>query len=369
MRITGRRRENQKGMILAIVTILLFLLTSLSLYALVAALNQRLLVDKASGSYIRTYYYARAGLVDAHWLIRNNDPEHRLNNPGLFTDPNYDPPAYCLDLVDDTFSVPAPGQSCGPRAEIMVDIGPVNTASGQPTTGLRTISSSVDVTKIDTMDVIATGTQKVSMTSYYPYPEADYKKLKAKFDVTLGLIRTSTRTQVGIGTLTPGEDAGGNPLSFNGRDFMLDVKKRDASGNVLPGEGNIVADDVFLASPLYGAQRWASLKSNGIYGKMLFYTISSAMPHIGIDDRIGSALCERDTGGGVMKQGFATGGGYEATNPDPEKRARLLGSRPFTDVADPNNVINNGDSVGWYCRLLADNTFTLTCYANCVEIL
>ncbi len=110
-------QRQRTGLALTLVILIIFMVTLVSAAALSLGYNQRLLAKKAVGSRTRAYYYAKAGLVDALELLRK-DPG------GNFTDPDFDPAPYTLDIDADG------------NADVTIDI-----SAEDPSTRRRTIQS------------------------------------------------------------------------------------------------------------------------------------------------------------------------------------------------------------------------------------
>ncbi len=102
--------------------------------------------------------------------------------------------------------------------------------------------------------------EEITIRSYYPIPDGEYRKLSTSEKTTLATGSAPT-ARVAIGTKTPETNRvfyrdSATPVNKN---IMLDVKKIDVTtGNIMPGQANIVADDVYLAAPAYGPARWVS---------------------------------------------------------------------------------------------------------------
>lgn len=122
--------KNQEGIALIAVVFLLAALALILGYSMNFAQNQRRLLNSLTKERMQNYYKAQSGVVDANWRIRTNTLLEGWGGAG-FTDANFNPPAYYIDLETDAVTSAQTDAS-----DVKVDIGPVNGA-----TGLRTIES------------------------------------------------------------------------------------------------------------------------------------------------------------------------------------------------------------------------------------
>ncbi len=117
-------RPNDKGMALSIVIVVIIMLALIAGYAAQLGYNQRRLTDISGGRRAKVYFLAQAGVIDANWRIRNNYTVG-LSPVGSFTNDNYNPNAYSVDVNNDGTN------------DVTVDIGAVTNAL----TKQRSISS------------------------------------------------------------------------------------------------------------------------------------------------------------------------------------------------------------------------------------
>jgi hypothetical protein len=115
MKLYGAGKMGQKGIALTIAILMIICSSILAGYALQAGWNMRRIQVSSGSKRDRTYWYAKAGVVNARWRIRTNVG-------GQFTNPAFDPAAYTLDVNGDAVN------------DVSVDIGPV-------VNGLRQIDS------------------------------------------------------------------------------------------------------------------------------------------------------------------------------------------------------------------------------------
>ena len=113
MTLFNRSRQSQKGVALTIAIMLIVCTAILAGYALQAGWNQQKLSIAGGSKRDKIYWKARAGVMDARWRIRNNVP-HPSWGGGNLADPNYDPPAYDLDI-----------DGVAPAVDVTVNIGAV----------------------------------------------------------------------------------------------------------------------------------------------------------------------------------------------------------------------------------------------------
>ena len=142
-----KRWRNEKGSLTVVLMYTLFV-TMLAGFALTLALNQKRLTDAAAGRRMVAYYRARAGVIDAFWLIRTNPmngSQKTVINAGAivlistrtpsgaqnFSNPDWDPDPYYLDLDGNTASL-----SERTVDDVKVDIGYID-----GNTGLRAVES------------------------------------------------------------------------------------------------------------------------------------------------------------------------------------------------------------------------------------
>ncbi len=119
------KTKNDKGAVLTVVIIIIIILTLLAGYILNLAYNQKRLTDHLSGTHLKAYYRAQAGVVNAQWRIRNNVVGD-IGGSGAndFLNPSWNPGPYSIDLSTDAVHSP-------PNAadEVQIDIG-ATTAQG-----------------------------------------------------------------------------------------------------------------------------------------------------------------------------------------------------------------------------------------------
>jgi hypothetical protein len=118
-----------RGAVLLVVLITLLMMMALIGAVLSLASNQAVATSQVTNRYVRNYFRAHAGVVDARERIRLNDTSG-LGGATDFEDPTYDPPAYFIDLYNDSMHTGA--QASGD--DVRVDIGPED-----PSTGLRSV--------------------------------------------------------------------------------------------------------------------------------------------------------------------------------------------------------------------------------------
>ena len=126
--------KNQAGFVLALTIIVIVILTFVVMLVLSLGVHQKTLADAVSGTRMVAYYRSQAGIVDAQWRIRENvihlDKNGDLNsdlvdNGKDFSFPEWDPPAYYIDLDDDTTSLTRRSVAGGNIDDVQVDIGPI----------------------------------------------------------------------------------------------------------------------------------------------------------------------------------------------------------------------------------------------------
>src|SRR3989338_8933204 len=126
--------QNSKGVALTVVVIVLIMVALLTGYVASLGYNQRRVTDAASGRRVKVNYRAQAGMVDAMWRIRTDYrgvtdyTAAALTPAGTFTDPNFNPNPYLIDVDRDGAN------------DVSVDIGTVqvNAVTGS---NQRTINS------------------------------------------------------------------------------------------------------------------------------------------------------------------------------------------------------------------------------------
>ena len=129
--------KSSRGVVLSVVVISMLMTTLIAGYALVISYEINAVLVGATGKRIVSYYRAQAGTVDALWRIKNDYANiSGFQPPGTFTNPNYDPYPYCLDIDTNPPTIVAvaaganpdctPGQnfcSNNPNWKVCVDIG------------------------------------------------------------------------------------------------------------------------------------------------------------------------------------------------------------------------------------------------------
>ena len=110
------RCQNDKGVALALVVVVMIMLGLIATYATQLGYNQRRLTESMGGKRAKIYYRAQAGVVNAQWRIRT-DYTAGLAPAGNFTTDAYDPGAYQLDVDGNGTN------------DCTVDIGPVTNAA------------------------------------------------------------------------------------------------------------------------------------------------------------------------------------------------------------------------------------------------
>lgn len=128
MKTAGRTGE--RGVVLTVVIIVTIMMLSLAVAVLSLAANQTRLSNSLAASNVRAQYRAEAGLVDARWRMRVNFTDDI--GGGDFDDPDFDPPAYFIDIDADAVHTTRTGDD-----DVEVDISAVG--AGQP--GVRTVDS------------------------------------------------------------------------------------------------------------------------------------------------------------------------------------------------------------------------------------
>ena len=144
--------KNSRGVVLSIVVIMMLMMTMIAGYALVIAYHQNKILSASSGGRIMSYYRSQAGMVDALWRVQNNYTIN-MTPAGNFTDPNYDPDPYGLDIDQDPPAIIALGVNAivnpnvvwdaniDPRIDVVVNISTQDQVANSPTRGLRAIQS------------------------------------------------------------------------------------------------------------------------------------------------------------------------------------------------------------------------------------
>lgn len=89
----------RKGVALTVAMMMMVCTSILAGYALQAGWNIRKLSMSAGSKRDKIYWAARAGVVHARWRIRVNNTAGLAGAPMIgFNDPNWNPPAYQLDI-------------------------------------------------------------------------------------------------------------------------------------------------------------------------------------------------------------------------------------------------------------------------------
>jgi len=136
--------NNQRGVVLTVVIVVSVILVLAAGYIMGLGYNQKRIMDQLSGRRMRAYYRAQGGMVDALFRLRTNSMGLGLGGvptiggtggpPDDFTNPNFDPQPYFINVKTDTASTDG-----SLPYDVKVDIGPVQQAPGLPDTGFRKI--------------------------------------------------------------------------------------------------------------------------------------------------------------------------------------------------------------------------------------
>ena len=131
------KTQSDKGAVLTVVIIVIIILTLLAGYTLNFAYNQRRLTNRLSGTQLKAYYRAQAGVVNAQWRIRTNFVTDIGGVVGGndFLNPAWNPDSYSINLTTNVVSHPPLATD-----DVLVDIGEVDT-SATPAKGFRRIES------------------------------------------------------------------------------------------------------------------------------------------------------------------------------------------------------------------------------------
>ena len=123
--------KNQKGSVLTAAVILATLVALMAAAVLSLGYNQTSQIEEVGIQRTSTFYKAQAGVVDANWRIRVN--RTLAGWGGNFTDPNFNPPVYYIDL-EATTAANMYKNARDANSDVEVDIGPM-------VNGLRAVDS------------------------------------------------------------------------------------------------------------------------------------------------------------------------------------------------------------------------------------